>query len=89
MSELNNLLNDLATSYRIVANDRDRIKLSKYHQALNAFIIEYKTLQQQLEGKNQALLDIKEIFDKGTFEDGCDCIKIFDIVNKTIGGADK
>lgn len=43
--EIYNLLNDLLMSYRIVANDNDRMKLSRYYKILNDFIIEYETLQ--------------------------------------------
>lgn len=46
---LHNLLADLAISYRIIANDKDKIRLSKYHQALNDFLIEYEILQSKIE----------------------------------------
>lgn len=43
--EIYNLLDDLLMSYQIVANDKDKMKLSRYYKTLNDFIIEYKTLQ--------------------------------------------
>lgn len=52
---LHNLLDDLATSYRVVANDKDKIKLSKYHQALNDFLVEYEILQFKIDKINQYL----------------------------------
>lgn len=52
---LHNLLADLAISYRIIANDKDKIRLSKYHQALNDFLIEYEILQSKIDKANEIL----------------------------------
>lgn len=46
---LHNLLADLAISYRIIANDKDKIRLSKYHQALNDFLIEDEILHSKID----------------------------------------
>lgn len=58
---LHNLLADLAISYRIIANDKDKIRLSKYHQALNDFLIDYEILQSKID---KAIEYIEEHTDK-------------------------